>query len=85
MSRTKRIEQKLSVLKPQHLQIINDSSLHDHHSTSPNNGESHFTIKIRADSIASEGLIRQHRIINNLLKEEFATGLHALSIIVVKE
>ncbi|MFK7968011.1 MAG: BolA family protein [Rickettsiaceae bacterium] len=84
MSRLKRIEQKLSVLKAQYLQIINDSSLHDHHSTSPNNGESHFTIKIKVNSIASEGLIKQHKIINKLLKEEFANGLHALSIIIIK-
>ena len=85
MNRMKRIEKKLSVLKPQYLHVANDSSLHNHHNDSPNNGESHFTIKIKADSIASEGLIKQHRIINNLLKEEFTTGLHALSIIIDKK
>ena len=84
MTRTDRIKEKLIVLKPQYLEIINNSSLHNNHNASPNNGESHFTIKIFADSIASEGLIKQHKIINNLLKEEFTTGLHALSIIINK-
>jgi BolA protein len=84
MNRIKRIERKLSALKPQYLEIINNSSLHNNHNASPNSGESHFTIKIFADSIASEGLIKQHKIINNLLKEEFTTGLHALSIIINK-
>ena len=85
MSRLKTIEQKLSVLKPQYLQVINDSSLHNSHDSSPNNGESHFTVKISADSISSKKFLEQHKIINNLLKEEFTSGLHALSIIIVKK
>ena len=84
MKRQETIEQKLSVLKPQYLEIINDSYLHSSHKSSPANGESHFTIKILADSLSCHSLIEQHKIIKNLLKEEFTRGLHALSIIIVK-
>ncbi|MCP5362824.1 MAG: BolA family transcriptional regulator [Rickettsiaceae bacterium] len=84
MNRQETIEQKLSVLKPQYLEIINDSYLHSSHKSSPANGESHFTIKILADSLSCHSLIEQHKIIKNLLKEEFTRGLHALSIIIVK-
>jgi len=84
MNRQETIEQKLSVLKPQYLEIINDSYLHSSHHSSPANGESHFTIKILADSLSCHSLIEQHKIIKNLLKEEFTRGLHALSIIIVK-
>ena len=84
MNRQETIEQKLSVLKPQYLEIINDSYLHSSHKSSPANGESHFTIKILAASLSCHSLIEQHKIIKNLLKEEFTRGLHALSIIIVK-
>ena len=84
MKRQETIEQKLSVLKPQYLEIINDSYLHSSHKSSPANGESHFTIKILADTLSCHSLIEQHKIIKNLLKEEFTRGLHALSIIIVK-
>lgn len=84
MNRQETIEQKLSVLKPQYLEIINDSYLHSSHKSTPANGESHFTIKILADSLSCHSLIEQHKIIKNLLKEEFTRGLHALSIIIVK-
>jgi stress-induced morphogen len=79
MKRQETIEQKLSVLKPQYLEIINNS-----YNSSPANGESHFTIKILADSLCPHPLLAQHKIIKNLLKEEFSRGLHALSIIIVK-
>ena len=84
MNRQQTIEQKLSVLKPQYLEIINDSLLHNGHNSSPSNGESHFTIKILADSLSHHSLLNQHKIINGLLKEEFSRGLHALSIIIVE-
>ena len=85
MNRKEIIERKLSALKPQYLKITNDSHLHVGHITSPNNGESHFTIEIEGDSISHETLINQHKIINNLIKEEFDNGLHALSIKVIKK
>ena len=84
MNRQETIEQKLSVLKPQYLKVTNDSHLHSNHDSSPNNGESHFTVKISADSISAKRLLEQHKIINDLLKEEFTRGLHALSIIIVR-
>lgn len=85
MSRLEKIEQKLSVLKPQYLEIIDNSSDHNNHIGSPKTGESHFTINIYADSISSEELIKQHKIIKNLLRTEFTNGLHALSITIIKK
>ncbi len=84
MNMEKLIKDKLSVLKPQSLQITNDSHLHQGHSSSPNNGQSHFTLKIKADSISDKKLIEQHQIIKTLLKNEFNAGLHALSIKIMK-
>lgn len=74
------IEKKISVLKPHYLEIINDSIFHQHHLESPSSGESHYTMIIAADVFDGQTLLKQHKIINNLLKEEFNNGLHALLI-----
>jgi BolA protein len=81
MSRKEIIESKLSVLNPHFLQVIDESLLHAGHAGNPNgNEESHFAIEIGAAELDNLSLIKQHRIINNILKDEFDSGLHALSI-----
>lgn len=85
MDREESITKKLSVLKPQYLKITNDSHLHHGHASSPNNNQSHFTIEIAAEFISNKNLLEQHKIINTLLKEEFNTGLHALSIKIISK
>lgn len=80
MKRKEAIGQALSVLKPQYLKITNESHLHAGHEGSPGSGESHFAIIIKAESMLEKSLLQQHRLINELLKDEFEKGLHALSI-----
>ena len=83
MNRQKRIAHKLAVLKPHYLEIINDSHLHINHSESPGLDDSHFTIKISSTELEHKNRLQQHKMINELLKEEFSSGLHALSIKVI--
>jgi BolA family transcriptional regulator, general stress-responsive regulator len=81
MTRKETIERKLSVLNPHFLQVIDESSHHAGHAGNPNGTEeSHFAIEIGSDELDKLSLIKQHRIINNILKDEFDSGLHALSI-----
>lgn len=81
MSRKEIIETKLSVLNPHFLNVIDESQLHSGHSGNPNgDGESHFVINIASKQLEGLSLIKQHRTINDLLKDEFNNGLHALSI-----
>ena len=84
MNREKRIAHKLAVLKPHYLEIINDSHLHTNHVHSPGLDDSHFTIKISSEELEDKNRIQQHKMINELLKEEYSSGLHALSIKVIK-
>jgi BolA protein len=84
MRRKEIIEQKLSVLNPHILNILNESAKHFGHSGNPDNDdETHFAIEICAQKLNNLSKIDQHRCINNLLKEEFTKGLHALSIKVI--
>jgi len=83
MNRIDRIKQKLSVLKPSYLEIIDQSLLHAHHNGMNGKQETHISINISVDRLKQEPLIMQHRAINHLLKDEFNLGLHALKIVIV--
>ncbi|MDP4708979.1 MAG: BolA family transcriptional regulator [Rickettsiaceae bacterium] len=84
MSRKEIIEKKLSVLNPHILKVIDNSAAHAGHAGNPNNdGETHFEIQISSTQLDNLTKIKQHRIINNALKDEFASGLHALSIKII--
>lgn len=83
MSRKNRIKLQLEILSPQILNLIDDSNLHKNHPGSTNEPETHFTLQIASKKLNNLSLIQQHRAINNLLKEEFKTGLHALKIEII--
>lgn len=77
MSREQRIKAALAtLLQPESLNIENESFRHQ----VPAGSESHF--KIIAVSRIFIGLrpVARHRLVNTLLKAEFASGLHALSL-----
>ena len=63
-------------LKPIHLEVINES---DNHNVPPGS-ESHFKVTVVSDQFNGKMLIARHRIINQLLAEELAGGVHALSM-----
>lgn len=83
------IENKLiNYFDPEFLEIIDNSYLHQGHlemQNSQNSGETHFLIKIASKKFINQSKIEIHRQINNLLKEEFTAGLHALEIKVVSQ
>ena len=84
MNRKKTIEIALGTLNPKFLSVINNSSEHVGHSGNPDNkDDTHFTVQINSAKLDGLSKIKQHRIINNLLKDEFANGLHALSIQII--
>lgn len=80
MERIERIKEKLSVLKPHFCEIIDESYKHASHYDGI---QSHIKIKISTQILQGKSLVANHRIINNLLADEFKNGLHALSIEVI--
>ena len=82
-NRISRITQALSVLVPSSLEIIDESEMHHGHAgVDGTQTETHLKIKINAD-FGQVSLIDKHRKINALIKDEFANGLHAVSIDVI--
>ncbi|XP_046391756.1 bolA-like protein DDB_G0274169 isoform X2 [Ischnura elegans] len=69
---------KLSThLKPEHLEVVNESFMHN----VPRGSETHFKVVVVSKDFEGIPLIKRHRIINELLRDELAGGVHALSII----
>ncbi len=71
------IERKLgNALNLLHLDVINESSNHN----VPANSETHFKVVAVSEWFEGKPLLARHRKINELLSEELAGPVHALSI-----
>lgn len=80
----KRIEVELQkILRPSFLEVKNNSYLHQGHSGDDGSGETHFAVVIESTELQKMSKIAAHRVINKILKEEFARGLHALEIKII--
>ena len=62
---------------PQHLEIINESHMHN----VPRNSETHFKVLVVSEKFQDTKLIARHRMVNDVLSEELRSGVHALSIV----
>ena len=79
------IEKKLTEeLKPLHLEIHDDSDKHRGHMGYVENVTTHVNIIIVSEAFEGIPMIKQHRLINELLAEEFENGLHALALKTIK-
>lgn len=65
---------------PSLLEVHDDSEAHRGHGGYREGGGTHFNVKIRAEIFAGKSRVAQQRLIMAELKEEFADGLHALSL-----
>jgi BolA protein len=77
MSNQATIEEKLkSALQPSYLEVLDESHMH----SVPADAESHFKVTLVTERFADLSLIKQHRLINDVLKEELAGRIHALAL-----
>lgn len=77
MSRKERIEQLLKTeLCPEFLDVADESMLHH----VPKGAETHFKITAVSKKFDQLPRLARHKLINSLLVNELATGLHALSM-----
>jgi BolA protein len=80
-TRTERIRAALAAaFSPDELDIVDESHLHHGHAGAAPGGETHYAVHIRAGAFAGLSRLAKHRAVNEALKTEFATGLHALHI-----
>ena len=71
------IEQKLAnSLTPAHLEVINESHMHN----VPSGSESHFKVVIVTDVFNGISRVRRHQQVNGILAKELKEDIHALSM-----
>lgn len=82
VSFSKSLHDKLSAaFDPVSLEIVNESHLHaGHQEAFDGTGETHLRVRIVAPEFSNMSRVERHRAINELAKEEIASGLHALAI-----
>jgi len=69
-----------SKFAPSTLEVLDESARHQGHAGSRPEGETHFRIRIVADSLAGKSRIAQHREIMETLAQELRSGVHAVAI-----
>ena len=75
------LERKITeALSPEILEIVDESHLHAGHAGARPGGDSHFKVLIVSDAFDGKSRVDRQRLINGLLADEFAAGLHALSL-----
>lgn len=61
-----------------YLEIENESASHSGHYDG--DGESHWRVLIVADNFKDQARVLRHQLVNDLVKDEFSAGLHALTL-----
>jgi BolA protein len=80
-TRTERIRTALeAAFSPGLLEIVDESHLHHGHAGAAPGGETHYSVRIRAEKFSGLSRLAKHRLVNEALAAEFASGLHALAI-----
>jgi BolA protein len=75
------IAKKLTdALHPESLSVIDESHLHEGHAGHRPGGETHFRIHIVSSAFEGKSRVERHRMINALLADELAGGVHALAL-----
>lgn len=79
MSAVERMHERLAVLSPTLLEIIDDSAKHAGHAGAREGG--HYQLKIVAEAFRGQSKIARQRIVHQTLGDLSQIGIHALSIL----
>lgn len=81
MTVAENIETKLrAAFAPQALNVVDESHLHAGHVGARPEGETHFRVEIVAAAFADCSRVDRQRLVYDVLKEELAGPVHALSV-----
>ena len=81
LSRASRIENLLRArFEPDRMELADESSRHAGHAGASPDGETHFRLRMAAQAFAGLSRVARQRLVNEVLHEEFANGLHALAM-----
>ena len=73
------LRERLAVLSPQDLDIVDESHKHAGHAGAAD-GRGHFDVLIVADAFRGKKLLERHRMVYAAVGDAMQTDVHALSI-----
>ena len=77
MDRARVIHQALTeALLPLHVEVVDESQLHN----VPRGAQTHFNVVVVSDAFVESTRVERHRRVHAALANEFAAGLHALTL-----
>jgi len=65
---------------PERIDVCDDSDQHAGHAGAREGGESHFSVALVSAAFAHKSRVERQRMVNQVLSEELAGPVHALSI-----
>jgi BolA protein len=65
---------------PERLNVVDESHQHEGHAGHRPGGQTHYRVYIVSAAFKGKTRIDRHRMINAILSDELATGVHALAI-----
>ena len=74
---TKKLTEAFS---PQSLNVEDESHQHEGHAGHREGGQTHFRVYIVSQAFKGKTRLERHRMINGILSDELAGGIHALAI-----
>jgi BolA protein len=75
------IEAKLTeALQPSEVDVVDESHLHAGHGGWREGGSTHFRVRVISEAFVGKSRIERHRMVNALLADEIAGGVHALAL-----
>jgi len=75
------ISKKLTeAFQPESISVLDESHEHAGHAGHRPEGQTHFRVYIVSAAFKGKTRIERHRMINGLLSDELAAGVHALAI-----
>jgi BolA protein len=81
LSRAARMEALLNAqFTPQSILIEDQSAMHAGHAGARPGGQTHYRLSLISQAFAGLSRVERQRLVYQALREEFDTGLHALSL-----
>jgi BolA protein len=81
LSRAERMEtQLLEAFAPVHFVLTDESAKHAGHAGARPGGETHYNVAMVSAAFNGVSRVERQRLVYHALREEFDTGLHALSL-----
>jgi BolA protein len=76
------ISEKLTAaLKPERLEITDESHRHAGHAGARPGGETHFRVEVISAAFQGKSRLERQRLVYALLRDEMAQQIHALSLV----